>query len=43
LEHHYGLLMALAIIAIKSARKSRDTQLYCLGASLIVLVYLVQR
>lgn len=43
LENHYGPLLVMAFIAFKAARKSRDTQLYCLGASLIVLVYLMQR
>jgi hypothetical protein len=43
LERRYGLLLAFAILALRIGRTGRSTQYYCLGATLIVVVYLAQR
>jgi len=46
LERHYGLLLAFAVLAFRIGRTSngdRNTRYYCLGTTLIVLVYLMQR
>jgi hypothetical protein len=43
LERRYGLLLAFAVLAFRIGKLTRHTQYYCLGATLIVLVYLAQR
>jgi len=43
LEQRCGLLLPLAVLAFRIGRTTRHTQYYCLGATLIVVVYLAQR
>lgn len=43
LENTYGLLLAIALLVFRIGGQTRNEQYYCLGATLIALVVLVQR